>query len=192
MHQHQTFLNTLDIEDAYAEFELLENYEGQVEEIIKTFPGGGEHNMYQTFMTIKTERKQEVVDITGQINEVIGNHNIEHGIILLFVLHSTAALTTVAFAPGRDLELLESLKPDMPSGYEHLHGYFHLPHHLISALLQQSLVLPIKDNQLLLGPTQKIGLVELNGPKDRQIAMMLFDHEGLKLPALTAAQINYE
>lgn len=176
----------------FLEIERLETYQKEVETIQRTFLGGGENNMYQTILTINTERKQEVVDITDQINEVIGNRNIEQGIVLLFVLHSTAALTTVVFTPGKDLELLESIESDVPSNFEHLHGYFHLPHHLLSTLLHQSLVLPVKDNQLLLGATQKIGLVELNGPKPRQIALMIFDHEALKVPALTSAQINYE
>ncbi|OGE77804.1 MAG: hypothetical protein A2751_01995 [Candidatus Doudnabacteria bacterium RIFCSPHIGHO2_01_FULL_46_14] len=148
--------------------------------------------MYQTILTIKTECRQEAVDITGQVNDIIGNHQIEQGLILLFVLHSTAALSTVTFAPGKDLDILESLEPDVPAGFEHLHGHFHLPHHLVSALLHQSLVLPIRDNRLLLGQTQKVNLVELNGPKDRQIAVMLFDHNGLKIPALAHSQINYE
>ena len=148
--------------------------------------------MYQTVLTIKTERRQEAVDITGQVNEIIGNHQIEQGLILLFVLHSTAALSTVTFAPGKDLDILESLEPNVPPGFEHLHGHFHLPHHLVSALLHQSLVLPIKDGQLLLGPTQKVNFVELNGPKVRQIAIMLFDQEGLKVPAFANLQINYE
>ena len=134
----------------------------------------------------------EVVEITDQINELVKNHNIERGMVLLSMLHSTAALTTVAFKPGKDLEILESLEPDIPADYGHLRGYFHLPHHLMSALLQQSLVLPIKDNQLLLGPTQKLGLVEFNGPRPRQIAVMIFDHEWLKEPVLTLKQINYE
>src|SRR3989338_10529646 len=139
--------------------------------------------MYQTILTIKTECRQEAVDITGQVNDIIGNHQIEQCLILLFVLHSTAALSTVTFAPGKYLDILESLEPNVPPGFEHLHGHFPLPHHLVSALLHQSLVLPIKDGQLLLGPTQKVNFVELNGPKVRQIAIMLFDQEGLKVPA---------
>lgn len=118
---------------------------------------------------IRTKSGKEVVDITDRINSSL---SIKDGLCTIFLLHTTAAITTADLDPGTDLDMLdafEALIPKLP--YRHPHNPSHLPDHLLSSLIGTSLTLPIENGRLLLGTWQRVVLIEFDGPRERKIVL---------------------
>lgn len=121
---------------------------------------------------IETQKKDQVVDITERVEDEIRKINVESGVCVLSVLHTTCALTTADLDPGTDLDLLEVLRKLLPKvQYRHPHDPGHTPDHILSTLIGPSVTVPFENKKLLLGTWQKIILVELSGPRERQIVI---------------------
>lgn len=129
-------------------------------------------------LSVATKKQKEVVDITNLISEELSKNNFDEGICVLFLLHTTACLTTADLDPGTDLDLLDLLKslvPDIP--FRHPHNPAHAPDHIISSMIGPSITIPFKNKQLTLGTWQRVILIELDGPRERKINMILFPSE---------------
>jgi secondary thiamine-phosphate synthase enzyme len=120
-------------------------------------------------LTIATHRKREIVDITGQVQKHLPGAS---GICCLNVLHTTAALTTADLDPGTDLDMLDAFEAMMPKlRYRHPHNPEHVPDHILSSLLGTALTLPVESGSLVLGTWQRVILVELDGPRQRELTL---------------------
>lgn len=121
-------------------------------------------------LTVKTQKKKEVVDITDQINEEISKQKFKEGICNLFLTHTTAALTTADLDPGTDQDYLAAFEEIVPKlNYKHPHDPQHTPDHILSALIGTSLSLPVENGKLVLGTWQKVVLLEFDGPRERTV-----------------------
>jgi secondary thiamine-phosphate synthase enzyme len=120
--------------------------------------------------TIRTRKKDEVVDITETVEESLRQMNASDGICVVFAAHTTCALTTADLDPGTDQDLLDALRRLLPQmRYRHPHDPSHTPDHILSSLLGPSLMIPYVNGQLQLGTWQRVILVELDGPRQRTI-----------------------
>ncbi len=124
-------------------------------------------------LSIKTRKKREIVDITDQVESAIGNPRLS-GICNLLILHTTAALTTADLDPGTDLDMLDAFEAMVPKlRYRHPHNPEHVPDHIMSSLIGSSVALPFEKGSLLLGTWQRVVLVELDGPREREIVVTI-------------------
>ena len=120
-------------------------------------------------LAIKTRKKREIVDITEQVERALAGKS---GICQLTLLHTTAALTTADLDPGTDLDMLDAFEAMVPKlHYRHPHNPEHVPDHILSALIGTSVALPAEKGRLLLGTWQRVVLVELDGPRERQVVL---------------------
>jgi secondary thiamine-phosphate synthase enzyme len=125
-------------------------------------------------VTIKTRKKREILDITDLVEEHLVSSSISTGICNLLVLHTTAALTTADLDPGTDLDLLDAFEAMIPKlRYRHPHNPGHVGDHIMSALIGTSVSLPFERKKFLLGTWQRVVLIELDGPRERQIALSI-------------------
>jgi secondary thiamine-phosphate synthase enzyme len=121
-------------------------------------------------LTIKTRKKREVVDITDRIEGELTGHG--SGVCHLLIVHTTAALTTADLDPGTDLDMLDAFEAMMPKlRYRHPHNPAHVPDHILSAMIGTSLSLPFERGKLVLGTWQRVVLIELDGPREREIVL---------------------
>lgn len=119
--------------------------------------------------TVATHRKREILDITEQVEGMLPEGS---GICCLNVLHTTAALTTADLDPGTDLDMLDAFDAMMPKlRYRHPHNPEHVPDHILSTLIGTALTLPVEDGSLMLGTWQRVILVELDGPRRRELTL---------------------
>jgi secondary thiamine-phosphate synthase enzyme len=119
-------------------------------------------------LNVSTQQKRQLVDLTDQVEAVLPKTG--QGIVLVHALHTTAAITTIDSDPGIDLDLfdfLEGITPDRP--WRHPHNPAHAPSHLIASVIGPSVALPFRDGRLSLGTWQLVVLVELDGPRSRNI-----------------------
>jgi secondary thiamine-phosphate synthase enzyme len=119
-------------------------------------------------MRVHSSKKREVIDITEQVaSEVQGD-----GVLHMFVAHTTAAITTADLDPGTDEDLLAALASMTPNQrWNHPHKPEHFPDHLWASILGPSLSVPFRNGKLLLGTWQRIVLIELDGPRERQVEL---------------------
>jgi len=123
-------------------------------------------------LAVNSRKKREVLDITDRVEQQLAKDGHASGICHLLVLHTTAALTTADLDPGTDLDMLDAFEAMMPKlRYRHPHNPAHVPDHILSALIGTSLSLPFEDQKLLLGTWQRVVLIELDGPRERELAI---------------------
>jgi len=121
-------------------------------------------------LAIKTGKKREVRDITDEVENQLSGSGLCH----LLVLHTTAAITTADLDPGTDLDMLDAWEAMIPKlRYRHPHNPAHVPDHILSALIGTSLSLPFERGKLILGTWQRVVLIELDGPRQRELALSI-------------------
>ncbi len=121
-------------------------------------------------LLIQSRKKKEVIDITERINQELTTQDIKEGLCVLFLKHTTAALTTADLDPGTDLDMLDAFSEIIPKlNYRHPHNPAHVPDHILSSIIGTSLTIPITNGELDLGTWQRVVLIELDGPREREI-----------------------
>ncbi len=127
-------------------------------------------------LELKTTKKDEVIDITDLVNDIIAKSEKNSGACILNLVHTTCALTTADLDPETDEDLLEALRKMLPKiSYRHPHDPSHAPDHILSSIIGTSISLIFENKSLVLGTWQRIVLIELNGPKLRRIACSIID-----------------
>jgi secondary thiamine-phosphate synthase enzyme len=125
-------------------------------------------------LQVTTTRLKEAVDLTERVNDAIAAAGIQEGLCVLFVAHTTAALTTGEVGEGTEEDLLEVVEQVIPRiRFRHAHNPSHAWSHMASSLLGPSLTLPVSQGRLILGTWQSILLIELDGPRRRDIHMQV-------------------
>lgn len=118
-------------------------------------------------LTISTTKKKQVLDITDNVSSAL---EISQGVASLFITHTTAALTTADLDPGTDLDFLDAIEEIAPNlKYRHPHNPDHANDHIMSSIIGSSLTVPVENGKLVLGTWQRIVLVELDGPRERNL-----------------------
>jgi secondary thiamine-phosphate synthase enzyme len=123
-------------------------------------------------LLVHTKEEKQVVDITNEVHSLVKERGSIDGVCHLFLLHTSAALTTADLDNGTDLDMLdafEHMAPDLD--YRHPHNPKHAKYHILSSLIGPSLAVSIEKGELVLGPWQKIVLIEFGGPRERTIAV---------------------
>jgi secondary thiamine-phosphate synthase enzyme len=120
--------------------------------------------------TIATKKKKNILDITNQIENLLDPR--KTGLCHVFITHTTAAITTADLDPGTDLDMLDAFEELIPKlNYRHPHNPKHVPDHIMSTIIGPGVLVPVHLGKLVLGTWQRVILVELDGPRDRQIAV---------------------
>lgn len=119
---------------------------------------------------ISTSGRETLVDVTAHVQEAVRSMGLAHGAVLVYCPHTTAGVFVNEGADpdvGRDIQdVLSSLVPSN-RGYRHVEG--NAPSHVKSVLVGHSVVVPVRDSELVLGTWQKIFLAEFDGPRSRRL-----------------------
>lgn len=129
-------------------------------------------------MLIKTQKKKQILDITDTVSQYLAKQNFSSGLCHLFIKHTTAAVTTADLDPGGTeqdyLDAFEALMPKL--NYRHPHNPAHVTDHILSSIIGPDVIVPVKDGKLQLGQWQRIVLIELDGPREREIIMNIISN----------------
>ncbi|NLO90024.1 MAG: YjbQ family protein [Clostridia bacterium] len=124
--------------------------------------------MYE--LEIKTSKKEEFIDITGKVQEVVYKSGIKNGLCGVFVPHTTCALMVNENADpdvARDISYM--LKKLVPDHMEYQHREGNSPAHIKSTLVGSSKHFIVSGGSIVLGTWQGIFLVEFDGPRTRRV-----------------------
>nr|MCK4930463.1 secondary thiamine-phosphate synthase enzyme YjbQ [Nanoarchaeota archaeon] len=122
-------------------------------------------------ITISTSRKQELIDITDKVNELVKKSKVKEGICNVFVKHATAAIIiNENYDPNVCIDFLNALNKAFPdhAGYLHDKVDNNAGAHIKAAVLGPSETIPIENGKLKLGRWQSIMVVELDGPRSNR------------------------
>lgn len=122
--------------------------------------------------SVKTTKKQELIDITPDVKNIISESKVKHGICHVYLPHATAALTINENAdPNIQEDILKVINKLVPEHDNYLHDQIdnNAAAHIKSTLIGVSVNIPISDNTLQLGTWQDIFLCEFQGPRDRHV-----------------------
>lgn len=121
---------------------------------------------------VATKHKKEVVDITDSVEAFLGGEKAENGLCHVFAKHTTCAVTTADLDPGTDLDMLDAFEKLIPKlNYRHPHNPAHVPDHIMSCIIGPGVMLPVHRGALQLGTWQRVVLIELDGPRKREVVL---------------------
>jgi secondary thiamine-phosphate synthase enzyme len=128
--------------------------------------------------SVATRGQGDAHDLTDVVSHIVSDSRIASGTATVFIVGSTAAVTTIEFEPGAvaDLNrLLEQIAPRNADYRHHLRwGDDNGSSHVRAALLGPSLTVPFADGKLLLGTWQQIIVLELDTrPRKREIVIQV-------------------
>ena len=122
--------------------------------------------------TISTKGNCDILDITNNIVNIINDAKFKEGNALVFVVGSTAGITTIEYEPGLLKDYPELFSRLVPSNINYKHdntwhdGNGHS--HVRAALQGASFTVPFKTGNLLLGTWQQIILVDFDTRQRRR------------------------
>jgi len=119
---------------------------------------------------VSTPTRNQLVDITREIQTLVDKHKVKDGILYVFCPHTTAAVTVNEnYDPSVQSDISGTLSKLIPhrAGYAHTEG--NADAHIKAALVGSSRTLFIQNGKISFGQWQGIYLCEFDGPRTREV-----------------------
>jgi secondary thiamine-phosphate synthase enzyme len=129
-------------------------------------------------IALQSKGNCDIIDITSQVAKKVEESGVDSGIATLFIVGSTAGITTIEHEPN----LLSDFKnmwdrvvpQNIPYGHNKTWGDGNGHSHVRASMLGASLIIPFVNKKLTLGTWQQIVLVDFdNRPRSRKIAIQI-------------------
>ncbi|MGR3303007.1 MAG: secondary thiamine-phosphate synthase enzyme YjbQ [Candidatus Scalindua sp.] len=130
------------------------------------------------YIEISTRGHTDIIDITQQVEQVLGESRLKNGNLTVFVSGSTAGITSIEYEPGLLRDIPEAFERLAPTGVTYHHdaawgdgnGYAHVR----AAMLGSSFTVPFDNGKLLLGTWQQIVVIDFdNRPRKRSVVVQM-------------------
>jgi secondary thiamine-phosphate synthase enzyme len=124
------------------------------------------------YMDVKSSNRNELIDITRDIEKQLGNAGAKDGVCYVYVPHTTAAVTINEGAdPSVKTDILDSLSRLVPRDMHYRHAEGNADAHVKSTIAGASEFIPVKGGKLALGTWQSVYFCEFDGPRNRRVAI---------------------
>lgn len=126
------------------------------------------------YLWFNTKTKREYINITDQVEDIVGSSGIQEGMILVSAMHITASVYVNDAESGliQDIdEWLEELAPFNSNYRHHRTGETNGDAHLKNLLMHHEVIVPITKGRLDLGPWQQIYYAEFDGQRRKRIVI---------------------
>ncbi len=132
-------------------------------------------------LRLATDKRLELYNLTERVKEILKRHDIKEGVVLLSSLHTTLALFVNEWQAAllHDVKAMLNKVVSPQEGYRHNDPEFsdcdrrNAHSHLQATLLGHALSFPVSAGKLVLGQFQAIIAAELDGPRDRDLAIQI-------------------
>ena len=121
--------------------------------------------------TVKTGSRNEMIDVTRTIEAATRRLNVTEGMAVVYVPHTTAAVTINENAdPDVRHDMLAKLAEMVPKEERYYqHGEGNSDSHVKASLVGNSVTVLVEAGRLVLGRWQGIYFCEFDGPRERQM-----------------------
>jgi secondary thiamine-phosphate synthase enzyme len=121
-------------------------------------------------ITVQTRAREELRDITAEVERAIQRSGIRSGLCVVFVPHTTAGVTINENAdPSVKEDMLMALRNTVPDSLPYTHAEGNSPAHVKASLLGSSVQILIEGNRPVLGTWQGLYFCEFDGPRTRRV-----------------------
>jgi secondary thiamine-phosphate synthase enzyme len=129
-------------------------------------------------ITLQSRGNCDIIDITSQVARNVEESGVGSGIVTLFVVGSTAGITTIEYEPNLVSDFKNMWDRVIPQNIRYEHnktwGEGNGHSHVRASMLGASLIMPFVNKKLTLGTWQQIVFVDFdNRPRRRQIVLQL-------------------
>ncbi len=125
-------------------------------------------------LSIQTRQQIELQDITAEVQQLVSRAGIQEGLAVLFVPHTTAAVTINENAdPDVAMDMVQGLDKLIPLHDNYRHQEGNSAAHIKCSLIGASEQIIISKGRLQLGTWQGIYFCEFDGPRRRKLQVKL-------------------
>jgi len=126
-------------------------------------------------LLISSRKRMDMIDITGKIADFVKKDNLESGMVVIYVPHTTAGITINEGAdPDVQRDILETLRELIPENGDYHHGEGNSDAHIKASLMGSSVTVLVDQGKLVLGTWQHVFFFEGDGPRTRKIYVQSF------------------
>ena len=123
-------------------------------------------------ISLRTERRTQLLDITPQVEEALNGAN-GAAAALVYVPHTTAGVTiNEDIDPVLANDLEEAMEKIVEDGWSGRHDDAdgpNAPSHMRASLMSPEVLVPLQEGKLALGRYQGIFFCEFDGPRERKV-----------------------
>lgn len=122
-------------------------------------------------LTLKTQQRDQMVEITRQIQRVVDEANLNDGSVIVYVPHTTAGVTINENAdPDVVHDTLKRLDKMVPwrEPFDR-HGEGNSASHIKASMMGSSVTVLVRGGRLKLGRWQGVWFCEFDGPRTRSV-----------------------
>ncbi|UCF49692.1 MAG: YjbQ family protein [Thermoplasmatales archaeon] len=117
-----------------------------------------------------SKKRNEMIDITSDVQEIVDEEDINNGLAVIYVPHTTAGITINEGAdPSVQRDIIETLKRMVPESGDYHHMEGNSDAHIKASLMGSSVTVIIENRRLVLGTWQHIFFFEGDGPRNRKV-----------------------
>lgn len=130
-------------------------------------------------MEIRTADREDLVDITSRVRQMVADRGWKTGALLLYCPHTTGAVTVNEGAdPSVVRDIVVNLRKLVPrrGDYKHMEG--NSDAHIKTSLFSPDQLLVVQDGEVMLGTWQKVFFCEFDGPRTRNLWMQWLPGQG--------------
>ncbi len=127
---------------------------------------------FTDYIWFHTEKKQEFINITDQVDAIVQKSGIQEGLALINPMHITAAVYVNDAESGliQDFhEWLEKLAPFGKDYHHHQTGEDNADAHLKRTLMGHQVTMPVSKGRLELGTWEQIFYAEFDGQRKKRV-----------------------
>ena len=129
-------------------------------------------------ITLQSKGDCDIINITSRVTDNVEESGVNSGIVALFVVGSTAGITTIEYEPNLLSDFKNMWDRVIPRNIRYEHdktwGDGNGHSHVRASMLGASLIIPFVNKRLTLGTWQQIVLVDFdNRPRSRNIAVQI-------------------
>jgi secondary thiamine-phosphate synthase enzyme len=140
--------------------------------------GGKDMTVVTKDIALQSKGNCEVIDITSRVTKDVEESGINNGIVTVFIVGSTAGITTIEYEPNlvSDFRSMWDRMVPQNTPYEHnkTWGDGNGHSHVRASTLGASLVIPFVNKRLTLGTWQQIVFVDFdNRPRSRKLMVQI-------------------
>lgn len=127
--------------------------------------------MQEKTFRVRTTAREEIVIVTGQVNDALSSLTSGDGVCTVVVPHTTCAISVNENAdPDVPADLTRALRAMIPNvRFDHAEG--NSDAHFLSTIIGSSLTWPYRNGKLVLGTWQGVFFIELDGPRERKVVV---------------------
>ncbi len=134
--------------------------------------------VFRDSLSLETTRERDIVNITGQLGEILSSSGLSQGTLCVFNPGSTGAITTIEYESGLVQDMQRALERMFPKEIDYEHhkrwadGNGHS--HIRASFLGPSISIPFSNGKLDLGTWQQVVFLEMDvKPRNRRLIVQL-------------------